>query len=140
MYKCDPSLQDIPIYNNILLVLSQRRNSAVIPPHKKPRHEYRSNGHDEKTETDSIRDMVGRTENCAVDVRSDDTATLGHGVGQPDANACSYVAIQGPNALGPDNWVCRTGAGRCDDEGEILDDRIRNGDEDDITDDNSSFD
>ena len=78
--------------------------------------------------------MISRTKDSAVDVRADDTAELGHCVGETDTNTGGHGALECSNTFGPDHRVGGTGAGCRDDEAEVLDGRVGDGDEDDVAD------
>jgi hypothetical protein len=73
--------------------------------------------------------MIPRSENSAVDMWTDDSTELSTCVGQTDADTTSHRAVEGSDAFGPDDWVSRTGTGRCDDEAEVFYGGVWDGDE-----------
>jgi hypothetical protein len=64
---------------------------------------------------------------------TDDSTKLSTCIGQTDADTSSHRAVEGSDAFGPDDWVRRTGTGRCDDEADVFDGGVWNSNKQYIT-------
>jgi len=73
-------------------------------------------------------------------VRSDNAAPLRTSVGQPDPDAGGNGAFERTDPLRPDDRVRGAGTRDGDDQGNVLDSRAVDGDEDDVANDCGAFD
>lgn len=76
--------------------------------------------------------MIRRSKHGAVYVRPYNTTELRHRIGKPDPNACSNRAIESADAFWPDDRIGRPGTGSGDYQGEVFDNGVGDGDEDDV--------
>ena len=65
---------------------------------------------------------------------TNNTAKLRHRICQSNTNTRRNGAVKGADALRPDDGVGRPGAGDCDNETEVLNDGVADGDEQDVAD------
>lgn len=73
-------------------------------------------------------------------MRPDNAAELRHGICESDTNTSCNGAIESANAFRPDNGIGGAGTGNGDDECEVFDYCIGDGDEDDVADNGSKLD
>jgi hypothetical protein len=114
--------------------------SPILPPNQQPRQQDGRNRHNEEAETYNIGLMISRSENSTVNVWTDNTAKLSTSVRQADADTSCYCAVEGSDSFWPDDWVSRSCAGRGDDEAEIFDCCVGDGDKKDVADYDGGFD
>lgn len=83
--------------------------------------------------------MVSRSKHGIIYMWSDDTTELRHCICEPDADARGHGSFQRPNSFRPDDRIRRTRASNCDNEEDVLDDRVGDREEDNIRDHNGRF-